>query len=85
MVFINQIVVQGVIRGFLNNSSSNAGFCKHGTKEELLAFVEGVSKEEAIEIVKKLNGKDSCIPEGLVPESLKLRSDEYAYKLLYSL
>lgn len=70
--------------GFLNNSSSNAGFCKHGTKEELLAFVEGVSKEEAIEIVKKLNGKDSCIPEGLVPESLKLRSDEYAYELLYS-
>lgn len=70
--------------GLPNNTSSNAGFCKHRTKEELLTFVEEVSKEEAIEIAKKLNGKDSCIPEGLVPESLKLRSDEYAYELLYS-
>lgn len=65
---------------FSNDSGSDAGLCKHRTKEELLAFVERVSKEEAIEIVKKLR----CIPEGLVPESLKLRSDEYAYELLYS-
>lgn len=79
--------LNGGVRGdseISNNPSSSVGLCKHKMKEELLAFVEGVSKEEAIEIVKKLNGKDSCIPEGLVPESLKLRSDEYAYEILYS-
>lgn len=58
--------------------------CKHRTKEEIINLLEGITKDEAISIIKSMNSETKCIPEGLVPDKLKLQSNEFAQKILYS-
>lgn len=60
-------------------------FCNgHESKEDILSFAEGASKEEAISVVEQLNTGNGCTPEGLIPEKLKVRSDELSYQILFS-
>ena len=60
-------------------------FCNgHESKEDILSFVEDVSKEEAISVIEQLNTGEGCIPAGLIPEKLKPKPDELPYQLLFS-
>lgn len=63
---------------------SDFSTCEHRTKEETLKLLDNITKDEAIRIIENMHGEDQCIPEGLLPEKLKLKSNEFAQKILYS-
>jgi hypothetical protein len=64
--------------------ASDFSICKHRTKEEILNLTSNITKDEAISIIENINGENKCTPEGLLPEKLKLKSNEFAQKILYS-
>lgn len=63
---------------------SDTSTCRHRTKEEILSLLENLTKDEAIDIIRSMYGESKCTIEGLLPEKLELKSNEYAQKILYS-
>lgn len=62
----------------------NFSICEHRTKEEILNLANNITKDEAIGVIKNMHGENKCTPGGLLPEKLKLKSNEFAHKILYS-
>ena len=66
-----------------DNNAVTTTVCGHRTKENLLQYVENISKEEALSVIER-QIDTKCFPDGLIPTSYNLRPDEFTRKILYS-